>query len=68
MDTGKIKKITSVITPSAPISNPRLFIGGDLQREHFRCAILSPGRQLIMYGELGVGLILGGLTVRLIGR
>lgn len=55
MDTGKIKKIASVFTPSAPISNPRLFIGRDLQREHFKRAILSPGRHVILYGERGVG-------------
>jgi hypothetical protein len=55
MNTDKIKEITSVFTPSAPVDNPLQFIGRNLQREHFQRAILSSGRHIILYGERGVG-------------
>lgn len=52
---NKIKHALEVFCPSAPVTNPKRFVGREEECLQFRRAILAPGRHVVLFGGRGVG-------------
>lgn len=52
---NKMKLALEIFCPSAPMSDPKRFVGREEECLELSRAILAPGRHVVIYGDRGVG-------------
>ncbi len=52
---NKIKLALEIFCPSAPMSDPKRFVGREEECLELSRAILAPGRHVVIFGDRGVG-------------